>query len=357
MITSTIKQLVVWSTVLSSIVSCAPKDKEEEPTSTYKGGVFVVNEGPYGSGSGSISYYNTATRYVINDIFESVNQFPLGNIVQSINVFGNKAYIVVNQANKIEIVSSDNFKSVGAINNLSNPRNVLVVNNDKAYLTEWGASGSDAFVKVINTQVNTVYKNINLGRHGAEKMLLVGDYVYVSCKGGFGKDSVLSVISATTDLKVQNIKVGPSPDGMVQDVNGNIWVLCIGEWKDDYSSLEKSGRLVMLNSAGIAIEKSFAFSSAYSQPSGLCISPDKTTLYYNYDGKVYSQNIHSTALDSKVVANRSFYGLDVDPATGIIYASDPGNYSSDGKVIRYMPSGQKIDSFTVGVIPSSFFFN
>jgi hypothetical protein len=341
----------------TSILSgCKKKNEEANPAGAYQNGVFIVNEGPFNSGTGTVSHYNKESKVVTNTIFELANNFPLGNIVQSMNVFNGKGYIVVNNGNKIEAVNSEDFKSVGTIVGLDQPRNILQIDNEKAYVTEWGADGLTGSIKVINIPLNVVSKTISIGRKGSEEMIKKGNLVYVTCKGGYGNDSVVAIINTTSDQLVNTITVGPSPETIVEDANGSIWILCGGEYGSN-NSLVKTGRLVKLNSAGNAVETSFTFSSTFSQPSGLCLNADKTILYYNYDGKICSQLVTSTTLEETVVATRSFYCLGVDPTTNIIYAGDAGNFTSNGKVFRYNSTGgNPIDSFEVGIIPGSIFF-
>lgn len=355
--TNSLKNFFLLSMIagVSILCSCENKSEEATPTGQYKEGVFIVNEGPFGSGTGTVSHYNRGTRVLTNDIFQRVNLFPLGNIVQSVNIFNEKGYIVVNNANKIEVVEDGTFKILGTITGVTQPRNILQINNDKAYVTEWGESGNGT-VKVISTAFNAVVKIINIGRKGPEKLYKKGNYVYVTCKGGLGNDSMVTVINSTTDVVVKNIDAGPNPDGIVEDQSGKLWVLCTGQWKNDYSSLEKPGRLVKINTNSNTVETSYSFSSIYSQPAGLTINKGKTKLYYNYDGKICTQDIYHPSLQTNAIVNRSFYSLAIDPVTNIIYAGDAGNFSSNGKVIRYNASGNKLDSLNVGIIPGSFFF-
>ncbi|MDP1746231.1 MAG: hypothetical protein Q8L90_11675, partial [Bacteroidota bacterium] len=118
-----------------AFTSCK-KDDPETPAPTpvgvtYDNGVFISNEGPYGSGTGTISFYSRSTSGVTNDIFEVKNSYPLGNVVQSMEIFNGKGYIVVNNAGKVEIVDGSTFTSNGAISGLTNPRNFLGIDNSK----------------------------------------------------------------------------------------------------------------------------------------------------------------------------------------------------------------------------------
>lgn len=351
------KQLLFIASISAASIftSCDPKPVENPPMQVPYSGVYIVNEGPYGSGTGTISFYNRNTKEVVNDLFGKYNNaLPLGNIVQSMNIIDGKTYIVVNNANKIEVVNAVDFKSVKTISGLTQPRYIIQTASNKAYLSQWG-SGSTGEVKVIDLSTNAVTKTISTG-NGPEKMLLKGNYVYVTCSGGNVSDSVVSIINTASETVEKSLVVGPNPKSIVEDINGNIWVLCAGKYKSDYSGLEKSGKLVKIDPASNTVLQTLDFTSTSSMPSDLTINMAKNKLFFNYDGKVYSQNINSTSLDNVSIVNKSFYGLGIDPTTDIIYGADAGNYSSAGKVIRYNISGSVIDTLKVGVAPNGFFF-
>lgn len=201
----------------------------------------------------------------------------------------------------------------------------------------------------------TVTSTITTGK-GAEGMVKVGNTVYVACSGGYDNDSVVTVIDATTNTVITNINVGANPKYIKVGANGKIWVLCSGQWDSNYTTLVKTGKLVCINAFTNAVDLSLPFASFYSQPSNLIINGAKTMLYYSYDGKVYSQPHSSSTLTATAIINRSFYGLGIDPTNDYFYASDAGNFSSDGKVIRYNAAGVVLDSFAVGIIPGNFCF-
>lgn len=333
-----------------------PIDNTPTPAGGYSSGIFITNEGPYGSGTGTVSFYNRSTGAVSNDIFQTANSVPLGNIVQSMSVFNGKGYVVVNNAGKMEVVNVSDFKSTASITGLNQPRYFLGIDNNKGYVTEWGSTGTNGAVRVVNLTNNTISSTITTGA-GAENMVKVNNFVYVACKGGYANDSVVTVINTTTDAVTTNINVGSNPGSIQVDVNGKIWVLCGGEWNSGYTALVKASKLVRINPTTNTVEQTFTFSSTTSSPSNLNINGAKNKLYYNYQGSVYTQDISASNLSSTGFINRSFYGLGVDPTTDYVYGADAGNYSSNGYVIRYNTAGVKVDSMQVGVIPGGFFFN
>ena len=80
----------------------------------YENGYFVTNEGNFGTGNGSISYVSENGN-VENNIFSQINSFQLGDVVQSMNIIDEKAYIVVNNSSKIEVANIDSMNSIATI--------------------------------------------------------------------------------------------------------------------------------------------------------------------------------------------------------------------------------------------------
>ena len=356
------KALVNLSVLALTIAftSCK-KDDPETPAPTplpvtYDNGVFVTNEGPYGNGTGTISFYSRNNSGVSNDIFQTKNSYPLGNLVQSMEIFNGKGYIVVNNAGKVEVVDGSTFVSSGSITGLTNPRFFLGIDNSKGYVSEWGAGGITGSIKVIDLNTKAVTSTINTGK-GAEGMVKVGNNVYVACSGGYDNDSVVTVIDATTNAVVTSITVGANPKSIKVDASGKIWVLCSGQYAPfPATNLVKTGQLVRIDASTNTVDLTLPFASISAQPLNLVINNSKTLLYYSYDGKVYSQLSTATVLNTTAIINRNFYGFGIDPTNDYFYASDAGNFSSNGKVIRYNTSGVAVDSFTVGIIPGYFCF-
>jgi YVTN family beta-propeller protein len=354
------KQLVITALALTvAFTSCNKDNPEPEQPATpsasaYDNGVFITNEGPFGSGTGTISFYSRSNGALTNDIFEAKNSYPLGNVVQSMSVHNGKGYIVVNNAGKVEVVDAGTFASGGVISGLNSPRYFLGIDNNKGYISEWGLSGAGS-VKVVDLNSKTVTATIATGK-GAEGMVKVGNKVYVACSGGFENDSVVTVIDATTNTVLSSIDVGPNPKSIQVDANGKVWVLCSGQWNMSYTMLEQPGSLVCINTTSDVIELTLSFASMYSQPFNLVTNSAKTTLYYTYDGKVYSHAQSATALSTAAVINRNFYAVGVDPTNDYFYCTDAGNFSSNGKVLRYNATGMVVDSFTVGIIPGGLCF-
>ena len=324
------------------------------PNLSYNLNFYTLNQGAFGSGNASVSFYNAKTKTITQDIFKATNNRPLGDVAQSMVNFGNQYYIVVNNSGKTEVVNASTFLSTGTITGLNQPRYFLGRDSSTGYITQWGANGMTGSVAVVNLKTNQVTTTISTGM-GAEGMVLVGNNLYVACNGGFGSDSVLSIINAQTNVLQQNIVVGANPQGIQLDANGKLWVLCQGQYNTNYTSLVKPAQLVRINPANNSIECTYTFSSSTTQPSNLIINSQKNTLNYIYNGGVYAQSISANTLSTAPLIRESFYGVNVDPGN-YIFGGNAGNGTNPGWAVRYDQSGTRYDSVQVGIFPVGFCF-
>ncbi|MFC2100680.1 YncE family protein [Bacteroidota bacterium] len=348
---------ILFLITLSIISGC---EKNENSTNDnngsilYETGVFVANEGLFPSGSGSISYFNRTTGSVVQDIFEKENNRPLGNIVQSMEVFNSRGYIVVNNASKVEVVQLATFKSVGVIDNLTSPRYFLGINNNKGYVSNWANQ-----VSVVDLNNLNIIKNIQTGT-GPDKMIKVNDKVFVLNIGGWSIDSTITVIDCNTDSVITTIQVAPKPDGVVEDKNGWLWVICSGHgWNGFPAPGDSEGHLMAINTDDYTIVTDIPFPNIDKHPEKLAINNTKDILYYNHPDGIFNFNISAGSLNALplIQYTNAFYNIDFDVITGNIYASDPINYNQKGWIFRFNGStGEKVDSFQAGIIPGNFCF-
>jgi len=333
--------------------SSCNKDEDTSSKGAFSNGIFIVNEGPFQTGTGTITYYNPDSNLVKQDIFEMVNGRPLGNIAQSMTIYNGKGYIVVNNAGKIEVVDVATFKSEATISNLTNPSQLLVVDATKAYVSDW-----IGHVAVVDLAKNSVSKTITAGT-GPDAMIKSGNYVYVANSGGLGMDSTVTVIDFAADKVVKTIKVGDGPIGIVADGNGRIWVLCKGQGYNGWPQQgDTPGQLVRINPLTLQVDLTFIFPSTNNHPDKPVLNNQKSLLYFLYNNGVYRFNLALNYPGPELFyANRNFYSLGYENETGYLYASDVKNYISNGIVLRLnADDGSVVDSIPAGIIPRGFAF-
>ena len=317
----------------------------------YENGYFVTNEGNFGTGNGSISFVND-DGVVENNVFSSVNSFALGDVVQSMTIINDNAYILVNGSSKIEVASVDSMFSVATIDVVS-PRYMAKVSDSKAYVTDWGING----VQVIDLLTNTISSTISCGA-GPEGITVANGFAYVCNVGGWGLDSTVTIINTATDAVEATLAVGDNPNSAVVDANGAVWVLTGGftEYDANWNVVsETAGNLVKI--VGNTIEATHAFVVG-NHPEDLVIDDAGTTLYFS-DGSwskaVYAFNITDTELPITALINKSFYGLGVN--NGYIFGAVAPSFTESGWSYKYNTSGTVIDSVEVGVGPNGYCFN
>jgi len=328
---------------------------DEEPVETVFSdlntgkGVFISCEGNFMYGNGSLSFYNSERKIVTNQIFHASNNAPLGDVVQSLEIFQNTLFIVVNNSGKIYTVNPETIEFQNIITHLTSPRYIHFISASKAYVSDLYAN----HINIINPATLEVTGKIDLGEHTSEQMVQADNRIFVS---SWSYDEYLLVIDTETDEMVTKIKVPFQPKDLEIDKKGKIWVLSDGgnSWDNAGSSQPALSRIDPLT---CTIEQIYRFDED-SYPSGLDINSTGDTIFY-IDGDVFKMGTDSRVLprSSFIKAdNRNFYGMAVNPDNNEIYITDAIDYSQNAIIYRYSRSGEPIDTFRAGINPSDYLF-
>ncbi|HRY34103.1 MAG TPA: hypothetical protein P5531_14150 [Bacteroidales bacterium] len=342
-------------TALVFTLSCK-KDETgpDDPAPVTHPRVYVCNEGPFMNGSGSISVFDKVTGTVVNHLFYKVNGFHLGNIVQSMEVVDETGYIIVNNANKIEVVRMSDFSSLGMIENLTLPRFFLQIDAKKAYVSCW-----DNTVAVLSLLTNNVEKHAATGT-GPERMVKIDNRVFVLNQGGFGIDSTITVMDAGSDLAIHSLQVYPKPTGAVADAEGKLWVLCSGKGFNGWPQADDSkGHLLRIDPLSYQVLADYEFPATDKHPDKLVINQAGNAMFYIYESGIYRFRPGDTALPGTPLISHAgyIYALGYDDQDDMLYFSDPVDFVQNGWIFRHKASdGLAVDSFLTGVIPTYFTF-
>ncbi len=333
------------------LISACKDDEESGPIwGSLDNHVFITNEGNFQSSNGSVTAISRETGLIWQNIFESVNEFRLGDVVQSMSIHNDKAYIVVNNSGKIEVANAKTLESEGTISGLSSPRYFMGVDENKGYVTNL-VFGGETTLDVIDLNTNQVIKTIPTG--WAEQMVMANGKVYV---GVIYTNQVL-VIDTASDEVVDTVFVGMNPNSLRKDENNDIWVMC----SDTYENFETPA-LYRINSSVSQVEASYTFPALTNLPQKLCINGAGDQLYYLDGNEVWNMSINDSSIPTTPfittpAANTYIYALDVDPVTNYIYVGDALDFQQAGGVYRYESDGTPLDAFEVSIIPGNFCFN
>jgi len=319
----------------------------------YTNGVFIINEGNYSRINASITFIDGKTDSVRQDIFKTANNRDLGDVAQSMKILGNKGFIVVNNSNRVEVVSISDFKTIATISGFSSPRYLEFVDSTKAYVTNMMKN-----ISVIDLKTMTVTKNISTP-YWTESLLHYKQYMFVTCIGSFtettsNRKAQVYVIDTHSDSIIDSIPTGKEPVGITVDRKDKVWVLCTG----GYDFFE-APTLKRIDPDLKVVEKTLTFPSQQKVPSRLCINPTGDTLYYIYDG-VFQMPASATTLPGSALIPSNghlFYGLAIHPQTARIYVTDAVDYVQNGYAFECSSvNGQFIHTYLAGRIPGSFCF-
>lgn len=330
--------------VLFTISACGEKELCcDNPQPDYPKGIFVVNEGPFG-GTGTISWHNPNTGETQDSLFEKANNGAvLGQFVQSLTFFNEKAYIVVNGANRVVVVDAKTFQYLDTIGGLALPRFFLPLDNNTAYISQWGFDGLTGSVVKVNLNTNQIEKTIPTG-HGPEKMVRVNDRVYIANSGGYGKDSTLTEILLSNDApQILALPAGTNPSSLVWNnyqSSAKLYYLCKGHYLD----LVQKGWLDNLSSTGQGLE-----APVYSDD--LVLDDFSGEMYFIGAGNVYKVANSGSSPILTIIFSQNAYGLGYDADQNLLYCADAKDFSSPGEVHVYRTDGTKIGSFRTGVGP------
>lgn len=314
-------------------------------------GFFILNDGGE-SANGSISFYHRDYKLVKNKIYQEANGMEnLGTKVNDIQLINGKAYLVATGSNKVVIADPNTMVKIGEITGFRQPRKIIEVTPDKAYVSQWGYNADYGSIKVVDLNGNSIVDSIPT-RLGPEEMLKLGNSVYVTNTGGDLIDSVLTKINISSDEVLRTINVGKTPTYIEADKNLNLWVLTRGVIINPNSPESNiPGELVRLTSDEVNLRIT-------TRPAAgpLSINRTRDKLYFVQNGWVYEHAIEDTELALFPFIERFFSAFAIDPLNGNYMGTNPQDFINAGEMYLYDLEKNPLDTVEIGKGPIDFEF-
>lgn len=341
--------LLCLSHFLSSCESDPYSSDGQIPEFIFEG-ALIINEGNFGIGNASLSYYDANRDIIYNNVFENANNgAKLGDVANSAYLKDSLAYIVVNNTDKIEVINASNFDTVKTISlpGGSSPRNLSISTSGLLYVT---CLYQDK-VMVIDADAGNILESISVGGN-PEGILIVQGFAYVT-NSGFGVGNTVSVIDLSTDQVIHTVKVGDNPQWVEVDAMDRIHVLCSGAY-NDFSDLEDDspGGVWVIDPKNYSVVDSLIMAKG-SHPSELSLSIHEKG-YFLYQQAVLEYSTETlqvlrATLIKKV--NSIPYHIRVNDISSEIYICDAKDFISPGELYIYDLNGNEKNHHTVGIIP------
>lgn len=342
--------------LFASCVKDKPNPNNNDHTTTDDRKIFIANEGVFGNGNASLSYINTVKDSIVNNVYTSVNNTSLGDVLQSLTVWKDKLYLVVNNSNKIVIVHKKTLVKQGEIS-VSQPRYLQVVNDHKAYIT----SMYGARIYLLDPSSDVITDTIHTSNKNNEGITLLQNKIYV-CPWDTACNYIYEIDPAVAGINRQITIGGYAPTQVLADKNQKLWVIA------GNPTYGKQASITQVDPVSGAILKTIPFGNGADliKPA---FNPTKDTLYFigvDYQGNANAYNgiyrIPITATQAPVQAFipaqqlQYFWALGIDPATGLIYVGDPKGFIQKGSVLVCRPDGTMVRQYLSELGPACFHF-
>ena len=316
-----------------------PQDNTEETDFQLNGrsGLLIRNEGHFGSGDASLSFYDENEDKLFTSVYADINGVVLGDILNSSFQDDNNYYWVVNNSGKIA-VTDHQLNQVGEITGLGSPRQLLPVSDTKAYVTDL-FSGS---IAVVDLTTLTVTGNITVAGW-SEELFLIDSKVYA-----INKDNrQIVVIDPTTDAVLESIDIVEEFTGATH-LDDHVYIGTKNEAGDTHYVLDYD---VMAESFVDTLDLGAGF--AWSTYLNAFDNGTKTLVYHL--GGVQKINLEDTDPSPEFLVatdTYSVYGLQVIDDNSKLIVCDAKDYVVDGDVHLYDMAGNLEKTLTTGPLPN-----
>ena len=315
-------------------------------------GLFIVCEGNFQYGNATLSFYNPSSLVVENEIFYKANGMKLGDVAQSMTIYDNKGWIVVNNSHVIFAIDLNTFRETGRIENLTSPRYIHFLSDRKAYVTQiW-----DNRITVVNPSTYEItgyitVPDMTMESGSTEQMVQYGKYVFCNC---WSYQNRIIKIDTETDEVVDQLTVGIQPTSLVMDKYDRMWTITDGGYEGSPYGHEAPS-LYCIDAETFSVVKEFKFNFG-DWPSEVQLNGTRDTIYWINDD-IWRMDVNAAHPPVRPFIEYSgtiYYGLTVNPYNSEVYVADAIDYMQPGMIYRYSPEAELIDKFYVGVIPGAF---
>lgn len=326
----------------------------------YSYDALILNEGGYTYGNASLNSWNTNGNHSQN-IFKTINNYGIGDILQSAYKTEEEIYLLVNNSQKIEVIDKNNLKRKRTITGFTSPRHMAII-GDIALVTDLYANKINVFNTKINCELNSI-----IMQGWTEQIFNINDRIYVIERSEVGAASrfanlveiALNIAEDETVFTIaKRTSIPIEPNSVIVDVLNNIWILSAGSESDDiFPVLNKFSTITN------SIEKTKTYTNFTEAPQKLSSHNNysNASLFYSKGQKIYSLTESSSNHD--FVSNELFthvaqnlYNFTFVTTNQTFLICDAKDYLSDGEVLNYSYTGNLIAIIPSGIIPNSIIF-
>ncbi len=337
--------------IIIVITSCSDNNSIKPPEIKDKRAVIILNEGLYGQNNSTLTVYYPDENEVINDAFSLYNNGEkLGDTGNDIKKFDANLIITVDYSNKLEIISSKDFKRKKMIDlgKSVSPRSVYVLDTSIAFVS---SSLMNKVLK-INISEGKIIDQYNTGLR-PEGIEYYSNKLYVA-NSGFGLGKTISVIDASNGTLIKEIELFPNPRFIIKDKNNIMYIICTG----NYDAVGK-GAIYKLNPQNDVLIDSLFINN---NPHKSVIFRDSLLLCINGDG-INQINLNTFKFDKLLIKgekinpiNSFINSIAYDKNNDLLYFGNPKTFTQNGEVVIFNGNGNEVKRIDCGINPGEIVF-
>src|SRR5699024_5891946 len=215
-------------------LSCEKDSKEPDPDiTTFDDGIIISCEGSFGGGNAAIYFLDPAQSLIAPEIYRTVNNENVGDVLQSITFDQDHAYIVVNNSGKILIADRTTFEKTGSIGGLSAPTEIKL-KDGKGYI----GNLYNPYIKIADLHRGEITDSL-FASVSSEKIHIEDNRIFILSHSeyqGRVKDHIYTI--NLNDRSLDSIAVGSNPiDWTYNHKEDRLYVFCQGQSGTDPAAI------------------------------------------------------------------------------------------------------------------------
>jgi len=331
----TLKTLWLLS-VLITITTC--QDESSDDLNQQKTWVFVACEGNFGASNGSIS--------MINELGEVYSVDNVGDVVQSLEVYEDKLFVIVNNSSIIKAydITKEGLSLPGIELSTggSSPREMKIFNN-KLYFTNWNTND----IKILNLDNYVIEGSIAVNGK-PESIEIYENHIYtgIQLNDDYSDGNQLVKINIDSNSISENFEIGSGPTS-IKIFNDNIYIANTF-YDSSFNAFYGSSRIDLSN--GQVSVNNYGSGTVCG---GSVLKYD-SSIYRSYDGGIAILDEQLNILDETKIGSYNPSQLYSSEVIGDLIYFGITNYSDINQVKVVDFNNNEIASYEVGLFPGDF---
>ena len=301
--------------------------------------VFVACEGNFGASNGSIS--------MINELGEVKHIKELGDVVQSVEVYKNKLFVIINNSHKIKVfdITIDGLRLPGIEIDTegSSPREMKII-NEKLYFTNWNSSD----VKILNLTNYLIEGSIPVeGKPESIEIEGTNLWVGIQMNNDYSDSNKLLKISTVTNTILETFEIGKGPTSIAIQ-NDNVYIANT-YYDANYNAFYGSSRLNIANK-----DVDINYYGAGVVCGGDVINYNNSAIFRSFNGGVALLGKDLSVLEQTKIGSYDSAQLYSSDFMGGYFYFGITNYNDINQVKVVDFNSNEIATYDVGLFPGDF---